>query len=126
MRKGLVEMGRAVLVCFLALLLAVAIANGPARAQAGAQVKPEDAVQLQNGTRAFKSRKYETAFRILKPLAMRGNADAQLMVGDMYNLGAGVAQDNSAAIDWYRKSAMQGNAEAIEMLGQGMRLTGEK
>lgn len=80
---------------------------------------------LQLGKQAYEARAFAKAFQLLKPLADAGNADAQMLVGDMYNLGAGVAQDNSAAIEWYRKSAMQGNPEAIEMLGQGMRLFGE-
>ena len=41
--------------------------------------------------------------------------EAQLIVGDKYNLGKGVGQDNASAIFWYRRSAEQGNNEAIDM-----------
>lgn len=110
-------MGRTVFALFTAFCIAALIAAAPLRAQ--------DGNQLQIGKRAYESRQFETAFRILKPLAMAGNAEAQLLVGDMYNLGAGVGRDNSVAIEWYRKSAMQGHDQAIQMLGQGMRLLGE-
>ncbi len=51
--------------------------------------------------------------------------EAQLIVGDKYNLGKGIGQDNASAIFWYRRSAEQGNNEVIDMLGRGMRLFGE-
>ncbi|MBT3550832.1 MAG: sel1 repeat family protein [Rhodospirillaceae bacterium] len=110
-------MGHKVFALSTAFCIAAFIAAAPLRAQ--------DGDQLQIGKRAYESRQFETAFKVLKPLAVGGNAEAQLMIGDMYNLGAGVGRDNSAAIEWYRKSAMQGNGQAIEMLGQGMRLFGE-
>ena len=75
--------------------------------------------------RAYDASKFKIAFKILKPLAEQGHAEAQLIVADMYNIGKGVQQDNSSAISWYRKSAAKGNTEAIQMLGQGMRLFGE-
>ena len=81
--------------------------------------------QFEIGKRAYHANNFETALKILRPLAERDHAEAQLIIGDMYNIGKGVRQDNSIAIFWYRKSAEQGNIEAIQMLGQGMRLLGE-
>jgi TPR repeat protein len=81
--------------------------------------------QFKIGKAAYDANKFEIAFKTLKPLAERGHAEAQLIIADMYNLGRGVRQDNSLAISWYRKSAEQGNTDAIQMLGQGMRLFGE-
>jgi len=44
--------------------------------------------------------------------AKAGDAAAQLKLGDMYDLGAGVAQDFVVAAEWYLKAAEQGNAQA--------------
>jgi TPR repeat protein len=116
--KGVMGLGRALLAILIAFMLAAAAPEAP-RAQTGG------GDQWLIGKRAYEARNFKAAFRLLKPLAEAGNAEAQFMVGNMYNLGAGAPRDNAAAIEWYRKSAMQDNFEAIEMLGQGMRLLGE-
>jgi TPR repeat protein len=58
---------------------------------------------------AYQRGDYETAFELLKPLADKGNADAQFTVGLMYELGQGIAQNYDEAQKWYRLSADQGN-----------------
>ena len=110
-------MSRIVLAATIALSLTGPVSYLPVHAQGTDQFKI--------GKRAYEADNFKTAFKILKPLAETGHAQAQLMVGDMYNLGRGTRQDNSLAIYWYQKSAEQGNFEAIQMLGQGMRLLGE-
>jgi len=40
---------------------------------------------------------------------VKGNADAQLNLGDMYSQGQGVKQDEVKAVLWYRKAAEQGD-----------------
>ena len=81
--------------------------------------------QVEIGRQAYENKDYETAWKYLLPLAKNGQAEAQVIIGDMYNIGRGVQQDNSQAIEWYRKAAALGNLDAIQMLGQGMRLLGE-
>ncbi|WP_244060851.1 tetratricopeptide repeat protein, partial [Aeromonas caviae] len=49
--------------------------------------------------------------------AEQGNADAQVGLGSMYELGKGVPQDDKQAVTWYHKAAEQGNAEAQFNLG---------
>jgi TPR repeat protein len=49
--------------------------------------------------------------------AERGNADAQVNLGNIYTNGTSVVQDYAAATSWYRKAAAQGNAEAQYNLG---------
>ena len=49
--------------------------------------------------------------------AEQGNADAQFVLGVMYNLGEGVLQDYKQAVYWWKKSAEQGNALAQHNLG---------
>ena len=88
-------------------------------------VKAQPANQIEIGKRAYENEEYHIAFKILKPLAEEGHSEAQVIIGDMYNIGRGVQQDNAVAIAWYRKAAVQGNPDAIQMLGQGMRLLGE-
>ncbi|HIJ92136.1 MAG: SEL1-like repeat protein [Rhodospirillales bacterium] len=43
--------------------------------------------------------------------AARGDAKAQLYLGNMYAKGLGVAQDDTQAASWYRKAAAQGGEE---------------
>lgn len=49
--------------------------------------------------------------------AERGDATAQVQLGDAYDTGAGVKRDVAEAINWYRKAAEQGNAEGQYSLG---------
>ena len=49
--------------------------------------------------------------------AARGDAESQLIVGTMYDLGQGVPQNYAEALKWYTRSANQGNATAQNNLG---------
>jgi TPR repeat protein len=49
--------------------------------------------------------------------AFRGDAAAQLKVGDMYASGDGVPHDYGEAVKWYRLAADQGYAGAQSALG---------
>ena len=60
---------------------------------------------------------YATSLQILRPLAVQGNATAQLWLGSSYHLGQGVAKDYAEALKWYRLSAAQGNADAQVCIG---------
>lgn len=52
--------------------------------------------------------RYDEAFKLLKPLAHAGNADAQTGLGFLLSRGLGVATDLEAAHDWFSKAADQG------------------
>ncbi len=67
---------------------------------------------LADGVDAYKKGDYETALRELRPLAEKGDADAQVYLGMMYQSGFGVAKDDSKALKWYGLSAEQGNIAA--------------
>jgi uncharacterized protein len=72
-----------------------------------------------DGVMAYVSGDYETALRILKPLAESGDDQAQFHLGFFYFEGKGsphFPQDDREAVKWYRKAAEQGNAEAQEKL----------
>ena len=56
-------------------------------------------------------------FQSILKKAEKGDAQAQYIVGTMYQLGKGVPEDDDAAFKWTRLSAMQGDAEAQNNLG---------
>lgn len=69
------------------------------------------------GGGAFARGEYGNAARLLLPLAERGNARAQAMVGFMYATGQGLPQAYDAASYWYRLAAEQGDTTAQYLLG---------
>jgi uncharacterized protein len=73
--------------------------------------------QLEEGTAAMKSGDYESAYKLLYPLAEEGNAAAQDCVGTMLSEGLGVGKDEIQAVSWYQKSADQGYAQSQYALG---------
>jgi hypothetical protein len=78
--------------------------------------------QAQSGTwedamDALEKGNYATAYRISRPLAERGHAKAQTILGYIYTNGKSVPQDHAEAEKWYRKAAEQGVAEAQFNLG---------
>jgi TPR repeat protein len=85
---------RFLLALFLVLLML------PALAQAD---------QLQDGLAAADRRDYQTALKLLQPLADQGNAEAQYDLGNMYLDGPNGKPDFAEAAKWYRKAADQGN-----------------
>jgi len=67
---------------------------------------------FEEATRAFEKGDYETAHRIIRPLAEKGSPEAQCNLGLMYFQGLGVPRDPAESAKWYGKAAEQGNAEA--------------
>jgi TPR repeat protein len=53
----------------------------------------------------------------LQTLAARGDSDAALQLGVIYDTGKGVGQDFGRAMQWYRQAAVAGNAFAAFDLG---------
>ena len=71
----------------------------------------------ETGTAALLNGDYETAWRILAPLADAGDARAQNDVGVMFGRGLGVAQSYRDAAMWIERAAEQGNPHAQSTLG---------
>ena len=69
------------------------------------------------GTVAYKSGYHATTLREIRPLAERGEARAQFMLGFLYSEGKGVPQDHQQARQWYEKAAVQGSSGAQLNLG---------
>jgi hypothetical protein len=83
-------------------------------AQPFASTRPNDA---DAGYAAYQKADYETALRLLRPLAEQGNPRAETTLGVMYDEGHGVPQDDVQALTWYRRAAEQGYAQAQFNLG---------
>lgn len=72
------------------------------------------------GANAFNEGNYSEALKWIRPAAREGSADAQCLLGYMYERGLGVAEDMSEALKWYRKASEQGNDTArknLEIIG---------
>ena len=52
------------------------------------------------------------AMKWYRKAAEQDAADAQLILGFMYDAGEGVPENDAEAVGWYRKAAEQGHAEA--------------
>ena len=70
------------------------------------------AQDYKKGAEAYKKGDFATALREWRPLAEKGDAGAQLMLGLMYGEGKGVIQDYKEAVKWFRLAVEQGFAEA--------------
>src|SRR5262249_34375316 len=65
---------------------------------------------FEEGRAAYASGDYAVAYREWLPLAERGEAAAQFLVGVLYEYGQGVASDVPQAVLWYRRAAERGAA----------------
>ena len=73
---------------------------------------PAAAGPLEDGDAALKRRDYATAALIIRPLAERGDANAQYNLGILYDNGLGVPQDKVNAYMWLSLAAAQGREGA--------------
>lgn len=60
---------------------------------------------------------YVKAYEYLKQAADMNNADAQAVIGIMYENGYGTSRDYSKAVEWYQKAAAQNQSNAQNSLG---------
>ena len=72
---------------------------------------------LKEGYAALARKDYATAAKEYRPLAERGDAEAQYRIGRMYEFGNYYPQDKAQGIAWVRKAAEQGHADAEQELG---------
>ena len=78
---------------------------------------PAAAQDVEAGVRAWQAERYDEAVRNWRPLADRGDADAQFNLGHAYRLGRGVPQNLNLAEQWYERAARAGHVEAQAMYG---------
>ncbi len=93
---------------FAVYLMAALLFVLPATAQAAS---------FNEGLDAYNRGDYQTAFQIYKRLAEQGNPRAQNNLGNLYDMGQGVAPDLRQAAYWYGKAAAQGHSIAQYNLG---------
>src|SRR5215468_364194 len=75
-------------------------------------IRKDPLSSYEDGAAAYNRADYATARRLWLPLAEAGNAEAQTMLGIIYEEGKGVSQDYAAAVTWYRRAADQGYPDA--------------
>ena len=78
---------------------------------------PALAQSVEAGVQAWQSNNYDEAVRNWRPLADRGDQDAQFNLGHAYRLGRGVPQNMNLAEQWYERAARAGHVEAQAMYG---------
>ncbi len=61
---------------------------------------------------AYRRHDYQRVLQLMQPLAERGDAGAQYILGNLYSKGLGVDKDYRQAARWYTQSAEQGMAQA--------------
>jgi len=94
--------------CLLAAAAALAV---PALAQ---ELGPDS---VRSGIAAWQAGNHEEAVRLWRPLADRGDADAQYNIAQAYFLGRGVPRNMNLAEQWYERAARQNHEEAQGALG---------
>jgi hypothetical protein len=87
---------------------------------------PVSAQSVKAGIDAWQRADYSSAVAIWRPLALRGDADAQFNLGQAYRLGRGVPLDLSTAKSWFERAAAKGHVDAQTTLGLLLFQNGEK
>jgi TPR repeat protein len=72
---------------------------------------------LKTGDVAWQNGDYATAVNEWRPEAIAGNPDAQVHLGQAYQLGHGVPVDLKLAEDWFRRAAQAGSLEGKDSYG---------
>lgn len=78
---------------------------------------PSWAQSVKAGIDAWQRADYSGAVAIWRPLAERGDADAEFNLGQAYRLGRGVPTNLAAAKTWFERAANQGHVDAETTLG---------
>lgn len=78
------------------------------------------------GVEAWSAGQYETAVQLWKPLADKGDADAQFNLAQAYKMGRGVPLDLARAESLYGKAAAHGHVQAADNYGLLMFQRGER
>src|SRR6185437_10378190 len=78
---------------------------------------PLSAQSVKTGIDAWQRADYSAAVAIWRPLAAKGDPDAEFNLGQAYRLGRGVPLDLAAAKLWFEKAANAGHLDAETTLG---------
>lgn len=69
-----------------------------------------------SGKAAYAQQNYGASFQEIQQAAQAGDPDAEYALGYMYYYGKGTPQNTPAAMEWMRKSAAQGQPQAVKAL----------
>jgi hypothetical protein len=97
-----------------------------AAALLGLVAAPASAQSVKAGIEAWQRADYAGAVGIWRPLAERGDADAQFNLGQAYRLGRGVPINLAAAKTWFERAAAKGHLDAETTLGLLLFQNGEQ
>jgi TPR repeat protein len=78
---------------------------------------PASSQSVKAGIEAWQKEDYAAAVTIWRPLAEKGDADAQFNLGQAYRLGRGVPLSLTAAQSWFERAADSGHVDAQTTLG---------
>ncbi|MFM9829410.1 MAG: SPOR domain-containing protein [Sphingomonas sp.] len=78
------------------------------------------------GVDAWAQGSFKAAVDEWRPLAIKGDADAQFNLAQAYKLGRGVPTDLQLAEEWYRKAAVQGHVPAQDNYGLALFQNGKR
>ena len=70
-----------------------------------------------DGLAAYRAGDYAKAIELWRPLAEKGDAEAQYRIGTLFAEGKGVQRNDETAVSWFRRAAEGGNAMAQYNLG---------
>jgi hypothetical protein len=87
---------------------------------------PLSAQSVKAGIDAWQRADYSGAIAIWRPLAEKGDADAQFNLGQAYRLGRGVPLNLAAAKTWFERAASSGHLDAQTTLGLLLFQNGEQ
>src|SRR6185369_6060801 len=87
---------------------------------------PVSAQSVKAGIEAWQKADYSAAVAIWRPLAEKGDADAEFNLGQAYRLGRGVPTNLAAAKTWFERAASQGHLDAQTTLGLLLFQNGEQ
>lgn len=88
-----------------------------AAALMGAWTSSVSAQSVRAGIEAWQHADYARAVEIWRPLAEKGDADAEFNLGQAYRLGRGVQTNLAAAQTWFERAAAKGHVDAQTTLG---------
>lgn len=83
--------------------------------------------KYEKGLQSYKTMDYKRAHDLLIKFAERGDSEAQVVIGTIYQLGlGGLPIDEDRAIKWYLSASAQGNGVASNNLGTLASLKGDR
>ena len=80
-------------------------------------VTTANAAPIDDAWDAYNRSDYAQALRLYRPLAEKGDVDAQYKIGTIYWDGLGITKSYQEALKWFRLAARQGNMDAQYNLG---------